>query len=226
MQSASRLALLVLLVLLPFGMSCKEHAAPSANGNVQGAQNAAADTQKATPAPAATPPPPPRFAYHSDADLDAAGAMDLGGKRLMCKSENSVCTCNEPLPCKQGECVDFETHLRRFKAELADKTPGRSVYCEHAETGKCGAFRYFMFSGDIERYEILWFDDRGLVAEEQRTDYEAYCDGKASARFLGPFPKCDKLQRTELLCGEASPEPGVPLQRAVGRRAGIATSVL
>jgi hypothetical protein len=178
------------------------------------------DTPVAKPAspqlpnsPAAGPTPP---SFYTDAELAELGTEVTAEKLLLCRRDNHVCTCHEPLPCKEGECGDFEAHVREFRKALAAPKSGRTVYCERAEIGVCGAFRYFLFIGDIERYETLWFDQRGLVGQGERTDYNRYCNGKASGTFRGKIPKCDKVVRTELICGAGKSDPSPPLERMIG----------
>jgi len=79
------------------------------------------------------------------------------------------------------------------------------VHCERAEVGRCGDHRYFYFQGDIHRYEMRWFDASGtLVAQRNRTDYAQYCNHTASSRWMGRVPRCEALEREELICGEAA----------------------
>ena len=102
--------------------------------------------------------------------------------------------------------MTFDENLRVFREALArgqgEGSERRTVNCLTAETGRCGAFRYFLFVGDIYRHELRWFDaDGAMVAWRNVTDYDAYCGGSL-ARWKGRVPRCEEVERTELICGE------------------------
>ena len=142
------------------------------------------------------------------------------GRALWCDPASKRCVCHEPLDCgADGKgCLMLGANIETFRDALARGQDGRRVDCRRAEVGTCGDFRYFLFNGDIERRELRWFDGQGhLVAMRNRTDYPAYCDGRAMTRVLGRLPNCAPMARTELICGEAGPEGFSALDDALAR---------
>jgi hypothetical protein len=138
-------------------------------------------------------------------DLKRIGVTKKG--ELLCGFDPSSCVCHEELK-RFGDCITLEENLKVFRAALE---PGqlRTVSCARAEVGRCGAYRYFYFQGDIHRYELRFFGADGkLVAQRNTTDYDAYCGG-ASARWQGVVPACNEMKTEELICGKA-PRPLVP----------------
>lgn len=185
----------------------------------------------ASAAPAA--PAAPRFELPKPARGDSYELADLrrlglsiepsdGARAVLRGFDRSSALCLEPLACeKKKNCVTLEENLRIFRRALE---PGqeRSVSCERAEVGRCGSFRYFLFQGDIHRYEVRWFDGAGaLVGQRNLTDYTAYCGGKTSASWQGRIPACDATVREELVCGTAK-RPVVPPLEDVRRLLGTA----
>jgi hypothetical protein len=116
------------------------------------------------------------------------------------------CFCAEPLGCGKDEpCITYDENVAAFRTALKGVGSGkerRTVSCNHAEVGACGAYRYFFFDGDIHRTELRFFDEKGkFIGEIARTDYGEYCNGAASQRVRGAIPRCT-LVRTELICGK------------------------
>ena len=96
-----------------------------------------------------------------------------------------------------------------FTSALLRPGSGRSVHCDLAESGSCGAFRYFTFRGDLNRDETQWFDQEGeLIGVYSYSDQNAYCDGATRVLVQGDLPDCQSLERNEIHCGSgASPLP-------------------
>ena len=149
-----------------------------------------------------------RKKFGLDATVPTSRAYDF-----LCRGEDRAerCICRSELPCTEADpCIDFERNLEVFREALG--AAGGGVHCERAETGHCGSFHYFYFRGGIYRDEMRWFDASGaLVAQRNLTDYNAYCNGTAAARWMGYVPRCAKVERDELICGEASVELPTPL---------------
>jgi hypothetical protein len=172
----------------------------------------------AVPAETSEPSAPsPSFFGQDDWRAGGWSLTNLGdAKALACGPGGRRCICLQPLPCGTGgsapACASFEENIAAFRSALKKGQDGRTVVCRRAEIGRCGSFRYFHFAGDIERTETRWFDSGGrLLAQRNRSDYPAYCDAKADLRFLGPIPRCDSMERTELLCGTVNgPAPVAP----------------
>jgi hypothetical protein len=170
-------------------------------------------------------PKPASGAHYELADLRrlGLGIEPIDGARSLLRGfDRSSAICLEPLACEtKKNCVTLEENLKIFRAALE---PGqeRSVSCERAEVGRCGSFRYFLFQGDIHRYEIRWFDAAGaLVAQRNLTDHTAYCGGKTTGSWQGRIPACDVTIREELVCGSAK-TPVVPPLEDVRRLLGTA----
>ena len=134
----------------------------------------------------------------------------LGDGSLACDEDGGQCICLVPLGCGD-HCVTYDKAVARFREALDHPTGGRTVYCELAETGRCGGFRYFLFRGDIHRNEVMWFNaiDGHLVGARSWTDYDAYCDHGAALEVMGDIPDCESVERTELICGDG-PSPRLP----------------
>jgi hypothetical protein len=179
---------------------------------------------RATPAAAAAPPAAADQPYYGERELRAMAAKVTALKKdrlLVCgAAAGTNCVCVEPLPCEsQGNCVSFQENVEAFRRALTDKTQGRSVECRRAEIGTCGGFRYFYFEGDVARRELRWFDGAGrLVAQRNSTDDEAYCGGKSRTRFQGKVPRCQALERSEIICGRAGGELPLPIEDVLERR--------
>src|SRR5262245_8317282 len=145
--------------------------------------------------------------FYSDDELRALGIriVELGANRsLLCSADGLRCGCREPLSCgADGRgCVSFSENVAALRAALADRKSGRTVVCQRGETGRCGEFRYFDFTGDIARQETRWFDNSGrLIFQRNRTDYPAYCDGRSRYRLMGRIPKCSSMDKGERICG-------------------------
>lgn len=181
--------------------------------------------------------------YYSDTELEALGftlapqdalptremfgpdgpTPTIEGYTFLCGGEPTRrgCVCRRPLPCAaEGDCITLEENLRVFREAISPANE-RRVRCERAEVGRCGDFRYFYFQGDTHRYEMRYFDARGvLVAQRNATDYPEYCNHSTDVRWMGRVPRCDRLEREELICGEADRPLRVPVEdlRAYGRR--------
>lgn len=146
-----------------------------------------------------------------------------GDYDFVCGADTGRCVCRLPLPCtERGDCITLDDNLAGFRSAL-EGDGDRTVHCEWAETGRCGDFRYFYFQGGIHRYEMRWFDEDGrLVAQRNWTDYPEYCNHTALTRWQGRVPKCETLERTELICGEGDRPLRTPLEDLRGY-AGIAS---
>jgi len=143
-------------------------------------------------------------AFVDDAALGARGwsVAERAGAPVVCAG--SSCVCREALPYE----TTFEENLRVFRAALDEGQGDRQVTCLSGVVGSCGAFRFFLFVGDIYRHEVRWFDaDGALVGVRNVTDYDAYCGGSL-ARFAGQIPRCDAVEVDEVICGE--PQPVLP----------------
>jgi hypothetical protein len=148
----------------------------------------------------------PADSFFSEADL-----LTLGFKverltdtmTLACGRHRQLCICLEPLVCTKAQpCSPLDENLRLFQRALDHPTEGRTVSCEWAETGTCGALRYFDFEGDTDRFELRFFGAGGkLVAQHNWTDYNEYCSGRASSRWRGGIPRCYRMQRDKVICG-------------------------
>lgn len=164
-----------------------------------------------SPEPPSPSPEPPEAAQSAVAPAlfyDDEELAELGYRLEPLEGENARwcrgdgCLCREPLE----TTMTFDENLRVFREALArgqgEGSERRTVNCLTAETGRCGAFRYFLFVGDIYRHELRWFDaDGAMVAWRNVTDYDAYCGGSL-ARWKGRVPRCEEVERTELICGE------------------------
>jgi hypothetical protein len=204
--------------------ACRGGASIAAAG-LPDARNAgaiASPQQTNSPAPKSATTKPPTYYQQADLRSLAAHIKPLKKERqLLCGEEGSKnCVCLEPLPCEsQSNCIGFQENVDAFRKTLAAKTPGRSVDCRRAEIGTCGSFRYFDFEGDIARREMRWFDENGrLVAQRNSTDYEEYCGGTSRTRFQGKVPRCEKMARTELICGVAEGDLPLPIEDVLKRR--------
>ncbi len=161
-------------------------------------------------------PAPVSGAFYSLEDLRRLGitikALDAR-RTLLCGIDEGTCVCLEPLDCDGAEaCPRKDENIALFERALAGKNPGRTVSCEVAETGHCGELSYFDFRGDIYRHELRWFDTAGrLVAQRNWTDYPAYCDRRANARWLGTIPQCSNVARDRVLCGKPVRAPAAPV---------------
>jgi hypothetical protein len=120
------------------------------------------------------------------------------------------CLCRAPLGCgakDQKPCITYDENVSAFRTALKGVGNGkdrRTVTCNQAEIGTCGDHRYFFFDGDIHRTELRFFDKAGaFVGEIALTDYDEYCDHRASKRVRGTIPDCS-ITKTELICGKAS----------------------
>ncbi len=189
------------------------------------------------PAPVEAPPEPADDRYYTNAELAAAGIRiapesafpaeqmfgpdgptpTISGYQFLCgdPEDQASCLCRRPLPCEadaeSGPCITLDQNLEAFRSALG-AGGDRQVYCEHAEVGRCGEFKYFYFQGDIHRYELRFFDPEGkLVAQRNSTDYNEYCNHTALVRWMGRVPKCDRLERDELICGAAERPLRAPL---------------
>src|SRR5262249_42539894 len=121
------------------------------------------------------------------------------------KEPHEQCACAAPLGCGGGgkPCITLEQNLTAFRQALAGKD-GRTVTCNHAETGTCGAYRYLYLDGDPQRTELRFSDKTGVfVGEVAVTDYDEYCGGRAGKRGRGTTPACASFARSELVCGKA-----------------------
>lgn len=119
----------------------------------------------------------------------------------------------------------MEENVDLFRRALATKQNGRSVECRRGETGRCGAFRYFNFDGDVERHEIRWFDSTGkLVGQRNSTDYAEYCGGKARIRYQGRVPKCDSMEREEVICGSAEYPLPRPIEDVLKKQVAVSSA--
>ncbi|MFK7986794.1 MAG: hypothetical protein AB8I08_12285 [Sandaracinaceae bacterium] len=187
------------------------------------------------PTPTTNAPDP---SYYSDAELVSEGfsvepedafptrqmfgpdgpSPTVEGYDFLCRGEESsrTCVCRRPLPCTaEGDCITYERNIAVFREALAD--PAVNVICEHAEIGRCGDWRYFYFQGGIHRYEMRLYDAEGaLVAQSNSTDYNEYCNHTAGVQWMGRVPKCDRLVREELICGEAERALRAPLADLLG----------
>jgi hypothetical protein len=68
-----------------------------------------------------------------------------------------------------------------------------------ADLGVCGALEFIEFS-DVHQGRTDFFDSAGvLVASENRSDINVYCDGTAYKLAVGPVPECTR-RTTEKLC--------------------------
>jgi hypothetical protein len=135
-----------------------------------------------------------------DARLETLG----DGRTLLCATSRR-CVCFEPLDC-EGGCPSFDENVTIFENAVRHGQGERTVSCEVGETGTCGAFRWFDFEGDIHRYDRRYFDERGaMVATRNRTDYPAYCGGRAMMQVAGPIPACETLVPFHLICGNREP---------------------
>src|SRR2546421_4376860 len=121
------------------------------------AQTIRPDASSPTPAASSVPAP----AYYAIGELRALGlrvtAVD-SRRLLVCpRAGKKGCVCLEPAPC-QGttDCISFDENLRAFRKALAHGQDQRTVKCDRGEIGRCGAFRYFDFEGDVERFEVRW----------------------------------------------------------------------
>ena len=142
----------------------------------------------------------------TDIDGGLVRACPAGGRR-------SHCLCVQTLDdCDPDKCLRFTSHVENFRRELRG-VDGRVVYCDLAEIGTCGDYLYFHFE-EMHRTQTLWFAaDERLIAIQEWTDYRAYCNRTTLRLFQGELPACDKLTRTELLCGKG--EVGYPPEAAL-----------
>jgi hypothetical protein len=199
----------VLVTVLVALAACKSQpAASDAPAETRGTQ------PTALPAPA---PPPPAAPYYSVEELRALGlaASAAGdGEMLVCSAEgNGECVCLASLDCGEGGCITYEANVTAFRQVLEKAPQGVKVYCDRAEVGRCDAFRYFDFEGDLERRELRWFDETGaLVGQRNVTDYEAYCGHQTRVRYQGRVPRCEKLSGSEHICGEHRRPARTPLE--------------
>jgi len=147
------------------------------------------------------------------AEIGAGGkAQPLPGDRtLICGDDARDCVCMEPAACESdGSCPGLQPTLAALREALVRKGDG-AVNCEHAELGRCGGYSYLDFNGD-QRHEVRWFDATGKqTGMREWTDYTAWCDGRARARFVGSVPRCAAPARSELLCGDAARNTVNPL---------------
>ncbi len=154
-------------------------------------------------------PEPEVSDYYSLDELRDTGLLtvDLEDEQvLLCGgADESSCVCMEPLPCREsGDCVSFDANIEAFRNAVKGGQGDRTVDCSRGETGRCEKFRYFYFEGDNHRFEMRWFDASGhLVAQRNWTDYREFCGGRTRARVMGRIPRCDTLEREEIICGEA-----------------------
>ena len=138
--------------------------------------------------------------------------QSLDTKRsLVCGSDKRNCICVDALD--RGEsCITYERAVARFRKALLHPGEGRSVTCDLAETGVCGAYRYFLFRGDIYRDEVMWFTAEGrLVGIRFQTDYNQCCEHGARTEVSGDIPDCDRMETRTRICGEG-PSPSIPVQ--------------
>jgi hypothetical protein len=168
-------------------------------------------------APARKLQPPASGDFYSLSDLEALGvevkALDAQRTLLCGGGAQGRCVCLESLECDRAHgCLSFDENIAAFERALAGKNPGRTVFCEVAEVGRCGDFSYFDFRGDIHRHEMRWFNRSGrLIAQRNWTDYPAYCDGRSNARWLGTIPYCSPISRDRILCGAPSRDKQPPI---------------
>lgn len=147
--------------------------------------------------------------FHDDAELAALGARIVAlenGESLVCPGAGDAnCICRQSLPCEATKnCMVFDGNVQVFRKTLKKPGKGRTLTCDRAEIGKCGAYRYFNFDGDIGRHERRWFDDTGrLVAQRNSSDHDAYCKGRARKMLYGRIPRCETMVSDELICGKA-----------------------
>ena len=132
----------------------------------------------------------------------------------MCSAEgNGECLCLAPLDCGEGGCITYEANVAAFRQVLEKPPEGVKVYCDRAEVGRCDAFRYFDFEGDVERRELRWFDATGaLVGQRNVTDYQAYCGEQTRVRYQGRVPRCGQLSGSEHICGDQKRPAKTPLE--------------
>ena len=166
------------------------------------------------PRPAASAPAP---AYYSVDELRALGSSASAaghGEMLVCSTEgNGECLCLTSLDCGEGGCITYESNVKALREVLEKPPEGVRVFCDRAEVGRCYAFRYFDFEGDVERQELRWFDETGaLVGQRNVTDYEAYCGKQTRVRYQGKVPRCEQLSGSEHICGEQKRPGMTPLQ--------------
>jgi hypothetical protein len=163
-------------------------------------------------------PKPAEGNYYLTRDLQALGlsVKKLDDRQSLLQGfdpASSASVCFEPLRCEaRGDCITLEENVKIFRAAL-EPGKARTVSCEWAETGHCGEFRYFVFEGDIHRYELRWFDAGGkLVAQRNWTDYSEYCGGRAMQSLQGRIPYCRSAVRDELICGHSRRRVAPPLE--------------
>jgi hypothetical protein len=159
-------------------------------------------SRAAKPGPANTGPVKPAVLL-TIADLEHAGATTTkisDTETLLCGK--SGCMCMKELDCAGDECITLAENLDVFRKALARDT--HRVYCELADTGRFCDLSYFRFEGDIYRWEVRYFGTDGrLVGQSNATDYDEYCEGKATRQFMGRLPDCAMQPRdVELICSQ------------------------
>ncbi len=160
-------------------------------------------------------PKPQRGNVYSLADFDRMGwrVQSLDGDGALLRGFDGLSrVCLKPLPCaKTGECISLKENLAVFRKALQSGQE-RKVSCERAEVGRCGEYRYFLFEGDIHRYEVRWFDASGkLVGQRNTTDDWAYCGGALHA-YWGQVPYCTSTVVEQILCGRRGTPVSPPLR--------------
>jgi hypothetical protein len=133
---------------------------------------------------------------------------------LVCsKLHPADCICLEPLPCEgNNTCIKFADNVGALEEAL--KKPGKNtLFCQYADIGMCGDFRYLNFAGDMQRREMRWFNAAGtLVGQRNATDYPAYCNGMSKVLYQGKIPKCAVSVQERSICGEPWAHNLTPLQ--------------